>query len=242
VRRLAPIAFILVAAALVVALVVPLIVGTVAAAVIGGLPPFAGYPVAVSVQTSIGGLLGGRIDTVRIAGRPGTFGDVAVDSIDLTVEGIGLDRTFGSIHGTAGVVTVPDPSGTTDPSASPITFRTVSVDGSSTDGIRLGATVDPAAVEARIAAELASLGIADAMVMLMADQVAIHVGGETLHAAFEVVDGAIVLAPGGPIPPVTVLAAGTSLPGRPLDVETAATGLTIHWLIPAADLIARLGG
>ena len=235
-RRLGPIAFILLAALAVAVVGVPTLISAVAPSFIGRVPPFRGQAVSVQVEASFGGLVGGRLDRVRLSGTALKLGGVAFGSLDIALTGVGLDRSFASLAGTADGVT------TGAFGATAITLHGVTISGSSAGGISLTGTIDAATVESLVVARFAAAGLAGASARLESGSVTITIRGETVHATLAVVGGAVTLDPGGLASSIVVLEPDGSMPGRVVGLDVAPTGVTVHWRIEPADLGILLGG
>jgi hypothetical protein len=176
--------FLVFAAILVTALAVALVqlaLPAVVTAAVEGSPLVRGQPVAVTVETSLGGvLLHGEIDSVRITGAnlsepPATIGD-----LDVTLSHVSMvDRTFASADGTL-VGVVMDPT-----AAAPIELPTVWIGGSSsalTATVALDAQQTVALLEARLKAAGAP---ADARVALIPGGIDLSVLGHSVPARIE---------------------------------------------------------
>jgi hypothetical protein len=218
--------FLVFAAALIALLAVAFVqvlLPAVATAAIQGSPLVRGQPVAVTVETSVTGvLLHGEIDSVRITATnlsepPATVGDLEVTLSDVSI----ADRTFASADGSL-VGVVVDPT-----QGAPIELPTVWLGGSSsalTATVALDAQQTLALLQARLKAAGAP---SDARVALSSGGIDLSVLGHSVPARIETTAEAVQLVSEQAALRVTLLEAPAGGPWQIGDLQVTPGGMQL---------------
>ncbi len=153
-----------------------LVLPAVVSAAILGSPALRGQAVSVRVETSLAGLVSGRIDQIVLAGNGLAEPSVTISSVDLTLVEVSiLDRSFASAAGNlSGVAFSIDTS-------SPIFIPTAELSGSNRT-VFATVDLDPATSASAIQARLRAAGLSVDGVSFADGRIDLTVAGRTVEA------------------------------------------------------------
>jgi hypothetical protein len=206
--------------------VVNLVVPAIVVATVRDSSFLRGQPVAVDVSMSVGGLLRGRVDRIRVTGSNLDEGTVRLGALDATITNASiLDRTFEDGSGRLGPVRVTLADGT------PIDIATVSLSGSSTSLLATG-EIPAAQVTTLLEARLGPAGVPVDHVSFESGRIFLAAAGLRVEGTLAISNGALVISVAGGRATVPIFEPGAGDSWTLTSVTVTTAGIAISVDVP----------